>query len=187
MLRIFKSLTYSIFGLMSLGWLSVIFIIFMFVGPKDNWLLDFFANNLIIDEVIEKYGQDFSSLAKGLYILMGTMNIVLLAIAMIMSLAWSGLSHRLNIDSPGKAKIYAIHWLICTGVMLAIYVAIIFYFTKSTQYNAAQFLSGGGVTIIIFSQTIYYFLIYYIAVIVGTARFARSSVLFANKLPGNFL
>ena len=187
MLRIFKSLTYSIFGLMSLGWLSVIFIIFMFVGPKDNWLLDFFANNLIIDEVIEKYGQDFSSLAKGLYILMGTMNIVLLAIAMIMSLAWSGLSHRLNIDSPGKAKIYAIHWLIYTGVMLAIFVAIIFYFTKSTQYNAAQFLSGGGITIILFSQTIYYFLIYYMAVIVGTARFARSSVLFANKLPGNFL
>ena len=187
MLRIFKSLTYSIFGLMSLGWLSVIFIIFMFVGPKDNWLLGFFENNLIIAEKFEKYNQDFFSLAKGLYILMGTMNIVLLAIAMIMSLAWSGLSHRLNIDSPGKAKIYAIHWLIYTGVMLAIFVAIIFYFTKSTQYNAAQFLSGGGIAIIIFSQTIYYFLIYYIAVIVGTARFARSSVLFANKLPGNFL
>ena len=185
MLRIFKSLTYSIFGLMSLGWLSVIFITFMFVGPKDNRLLDFFANYLIIDPTI--YGQDILTILKGLYILMGTMNIVLLAIAMIMSLAWSGLSHRLNIDSPGKAKIYAIHWLIYTGVMLAIFVAIIFYFTKSTQYNAAQFLSGGGVTIIIFSQTIYYFLIYYIAVIVGTARFARSSVLFANKLPGNFL
>ena len=185
MLRIFKSLTYSIFGLMSLGWLSVIFIIFMFVGPKDNWLLDFFANYLIIDPTI--YAQDILTVLKGLYILMGTMNIVLLAIAMIMSLAWSGLSHRLNIDSPGKAKIYAIHWLICTGVMLAIFVAIIFFFTKSIQYNAAQFLSGGGITIILFSQTIYYFLIYYIAVIVGTARFARSSVLFANKLPGNFL
>ena len=185
MLRIFKSLTYSIFGLMSLGWLSVIFIIFMFVGPEPNRLLDFFENNIIVD--VTKYGQDFISLAKGLYILMGTMNIVLLAIAMIMSLAWSGLSHRLNIDSPGKAKIYAIHWLIYTGVMLAIFVAIIFFFTKSIQYNAAQFLSGGGIAIIIFSQTIYYFLIYYIAVIVGTARFARSSVLFANKLPGNFL
>ena len=186
MLRIFKSLTYSIFGLMSLGWLSVIFIIFMlFVGPNDNWLLDFFENNLIVD--VTKYGQDFIILAKGLYILMGTMNIVLLAIATIMSLAWSGLSHLLNIDSPGKAKIYAIHWLIYTGVMLVIFVAIIFFFTTSAQYNAAQFLSGPGITIILFSQTIYYFLIYYIAVIVGTARFARSSVLFANKLPGNFL
>ena len=185
MLRIFKSLTYSIFGLMSLGWLSVIFIIFMFVGPKDNWLLDFFANYLIIDPTI--YAQDILTVLKGLYILMGTMNIVLLAIAMIMSLAWSGLSHRLNIDSPGKAKIYAIHWLIYTGVMLAIFVAIIFFFTKSIQYNAAQFISGPGFAIILFSQTIYYFLIYYIAVIVGTARFARSSVLFANKLPGNFL
>ena len=185
MLRIFKSLTYSILGLMSLGWLSVIFITFMFVGPEPNRLLDFFENNIIVD--VTKYGQDFISLAKGLYILMGTMNIVLLAIAIIMSLAWSGLSHRLNIDSPGKAKIYAIHWLIYTGVMLAIFVAIIFFFTKSIQYNAAQFISGPGFAIILFSQTIYYFLIYYIAVIVGTARFARSSVLFANKLPGNFL
>ena len=185
MLRIFKSLTYSIFGLMSLGWLSVIFITFMFVGPKDNRLLDFFANYLIIDPTI--YAQDILTVLKGLYILMGTMNIVLLAIAMIMSLAWSGLSHRLNIDSPGKAKIYAIHWLIYTGVMLAIFVAIIFFFTKSIQYNAAQFISGPGFAIILFSQTIYYFLIYYMAVIVGTARFARSSVLFANKLPGNFL
>jgi hypothetical protein len=157
----------------------------MFVGPEPNRLLDFFENNIIVD--VTKYGQDFISLAKGLYILMGTMNIVLLAIAMIMSLAWSGLSHRLNIDSPGKAKIYAIHWLIYTGVMLAIFVAIIFFFTKSIQYNAAQFISGPGFAIILFSQTIYYFLIYYIAVIVGTARFARSSVLFANKLPGNFL
>jgi hypothetical protein len=118
---------------------------------------------------------------------MGTMNIFLLVTAIIFSLAWSGLSHLLNIDSPGKAKIYSIHWLIYTGITLAIFVAIIFYFTKSTQYNAAQFFSGGGIRIILFSQTIYYFLIYYIAVIVGTARFARSSVLFANKLPGNFL
>ena len=185
MLRIFKSLTYSILGLMSLGWLSVIFITFMFVGPKPNRLLDFFENYLIVD--VTKYGQDFIILAKSLYILMGTMNIVLLAIAMIMSLAWSGLSHRLNIDSPGKAKIYAIHWLIYTGVMLAIFVAIISFFTQSTQYNAAQFISSGGFYIILFSQTIYYLLIYYMGVIVGTARFARSSVLFANKLPGNFL
>jgi hypothetical protein len=104
-----------------------------------------------------------------------------------MSLAWSGLSHRLNIDSPGKAKIYAIHWLIYTGVMLAIFVEIISFFTQSTQYNAAQFISSGGFYIILFSQTIYYLLIYYMGVIVGTARFARSAVLFANKLPGNFL
>ena len=62
MLRIFKSLTYSIFGLMSLGWLSVIFITSMLIGPKDNRLLDFFANYILIDPTI--YGQDFFILAK---------------------------------------------------------------------------------------------------------------------------
>ena len=70
---------------------------------------------------------------------------------------------------------------------MLIFVAIISFFTKSTQYNAAQFISGGGFYIILFSQTIYYLLIYYMGVIVGTARFARSAVLFTNKLPGNFL
>ena len=74
MLRIFKSLTYSIFGLMSLGWLGVIFIASMLVGPKDSRLLDFFADYILIDPSI--YGQDFLILAKGLYILMGTMNIL---------------------------------------------------------------------------------------------------------------
>ena len=33
--------------------------------------------------------------------------------------------------------------------------------------------------------TLYYTLAYYVSVLLGTARFVRSSVLLANKLPGN--
>ncbi len=46
-------------------------------------------------------------------------------------------------------------------------------------------IGGTGMTIITGLSLIYYFLMYYVGVILGTARFARSSVLFANKLPGN--
>ena len=50
---------------------------------------------------------------------------------------------------------------------------------------AEQFMRGGGKTQIIIGSLIFYILMYYAGVLLGTARFARSSVLLANKLPGN--
>ena len=61
----------------------------------------------------------------------------------------------------------------------------IFIFLTNTTFDNA-FISGFGVTLLTAVSMIYYFLAYYVGVIVGTARFARSSVLFANKLPGVF-
>ena len=94
-------------------------------------------------------------------------------------------SHFLNIDAPGKAKIYAIHWLIFTGIYVAIVIGIISFFISSAQFAAAQQIGGPGSFRLFLFGTIYYSLIYYVGVLLGTARFARSSVLFANKLPGN--
>ena len=59
------------------------------------------------------------------------------------------------------------------------------FFTQSTTFESAEFIDGPGTFIITTLSLIYYFLMYYVGVILGTARFARSSVLFANKLPGN--
>ena len=102
-----------------------------------------------------------------------------------MTLSWVIGSHFLNIDAPGKAKIYAIHWLIFTGIYVATVIGIISFFISSTQFAAAQQIGAAGGTLLYFLETIYYTLIYYVGVLLGTARFARSSVLFANKLPGN--
>jgi len=90
-----------------------------------------------------------------------------------------------NVDGPGKAKIYAIHWLGYTGAYVGILILIISYFTQSSAYEAADMFSGGGVFLVFLMGTIYYSLIYYVGVLLGTARFVRSSVLFANKLPGS--
>ena len=103
-----------------------------------------------------------------------------------MTLVWSAGSHYLNVDAPGKAKIYFIHWAIFSGVFIALLFGIIFYFTQTTAYNAQQYLSGGGKTQIIFGSLVLYTIMYYAGVLLGTARFARSSVLLANKLPGGF-
>ena len=62
---------------------------------------------------------------------------------------------------------------------------IVIFFTQSSTFESAQFIGTGGTVIITIASLIYYFLMYYVVVILGTARFARSSVLFANKLPGN--
>ena len=102
-----------------------------------------------------------------------------------MALGWSAGSHYLNIDSPGKAKIYFIHWIIFTAILILVIFGIVMFFTQSTTFESAEFIGAPGTFIITILSLIYYFLMYYVGVILGTARFARSSVLFANKLPGN--
>ena len=69
---------------------------------------------------------------------------------------------------------------------MAIIIGIVFWFTKSSAFNAADFLSPGGVFLISAISFVYYFLTYYLSVFLGTARFARSSVLLANKIPGHW-
>ena len=102
----------------------------------------------------------------------------------LLTIGWSAGSHYLNIDAPGKAKIYFIHWAIYTSILLALITRVSLVFLTNTNFDNS-FISAGGVTIIMIISIIYYFLIYYIGVLLGTARFARSSVLLANKLPGN--
>ena len=111
---------------------------------------------------------------------------VLIAITIAAAIGWSAASHYLNINAPGKAKLYFIHWSIYSGILIGLLLAIAFYFTETTAYQAQQFLSGGGKFIIFIGSAVFYTLMYYIGVLLGTARYARSSVLLANKLPGGF-
>ena len=185
MVNIFRSCGYSLIGLGAVGWIAIILTIIMFAGPTDSALTDFFADNSIVAEDLESFGVDFTYVADDLFALMAQMNLSLLIITSLMSLGWSAGSHYLNIDSPGKAKIFFIHWTIFTSIFMVIVLGIVMFFTQSSTFESAQFLDTGGTIIIIILSMIYYFLTYYAGVILGTARFARSSVLFANKLPGN--
>lgn len=187
MVNIFRSLFLSLIGLGPFAAISIFFISSMIVGVgPESALATYFGDYIINSESLADAGDDFQDVANYLFKLFYEMNIALLSLTVIMTLSWSTWSHYLNVDAPGKAKIYFIHWAIFSSIFVGLLVAIILYFTQTTAYVAQQFLSGGGKTQIILISLILYIFMYYVGVLLGTARFARSSVLFANKLPGGF-
>jgi len=181
---ILRSVLLSSIGLVSLGWISFWFTTLNALGPDgESALLQWYFDNLVLSDEIISSGMPWEDLAVSLYNLLAQMTTALLSVAVIAALAWSIGSHFLNVDAPGKAKFYFIYWIIFTGIFMAIVVGIVFWFTKSSTFNAADYLSGSGVTTISIISFIYYFLVYYLGVLLGTARFARSSILFGNKIP----
>ena len=188
MKHIFRSIFLSFVGLGAIGWVSLYFTSLNLLGPRaDSGLLQFYFDNLVQGREITESGQNWEDLAVGLYRLLGQMTIALLVTTVAASLIWSIGSHFLNIDAPGKAKIYFIHWIVFTGIFIAIVMGTVFWFTKwSNGYNAADYLSTPGVGWISITSLVYYSLTYYLSVLLGTARFARSSVFLANKIPGHW-
>ena len=181
---ILRSVFLSVIGLALLGWVSFWFTTLNALGPDgESDLLQWYFDNLVQSEEITSSGMPWEDLAVSLYNLLAQMTTALLSAAVVAALLWSIGSHFLNVDAPGKAKFYFIYWIIFTGIFMAIVVGIVFWFTKSSAFNAADYLSGSGVTTISIISFIYYFLVYYLGVLLGTARCARSSILFGNKIP----
>ena len=181
---ILRSVFLSATGLALLGWVSFWFTTLNMLGPDgESNLLQWYFDNLVQSEEITSSGMPWEDLAVSLYNLLAQMTTALLSAAVVAALLWSIGSHFLNVDAPGKAKFYFIYWVVFTGIFMAIVVGIVFWFTKSSAFNAADYLSGSGVTTISIISFIYYFLVYYLGVLLGTARFARSSILFGNKIP----
>ena len=181
---ILRSVLLSAIGLALLGWVSFWFTTLNALGPDgESDLLQWYFDNLVQSEAITSTGMPWETLAENLYLLLARMTTALLSTTVVAALLWSIASHFLNVDAPGKAKFYFIYWIVFTGIFMAIVVGIVFWFTKSTTFDAADYLSGSGVTTISIISFIYYFLVYYLGVLLGTARFARSSILFGNKIP----
>ena len=186
MVNVIKSLFFALFGMSLLGWLSILLIITLYVGPSpDGFLLSFIESNFINSEDIENTGWTFSELAEKIYTFFAQLNIVLLIITIIFCICWSIASHFLNIDAPGKAKIYFIHWFFFSGIFVASLLGANYFFIWTDSFEVGQYLSNFGSFLLVVGSIIFYFIVYYLGLLLGTARFARSSVLFANKLPGN--
>ena len=184
MKHIFRSVLLSAIGLALLGWVSFWFTTLNALGPDgESDLLQWYFNNLVQSEEITSSGMPWEDLAVNLYLLLARMTTALLSTTVVAALLWSVGSHFLNVNAPGKAKFYFIYWIIFTGIFMAIVVGIVFWFTKSATFDAADYLSDSGVIKISIISFIYYFLVYYLGVLLGTARFARSSILFGNKIP----
>lgn len=189
MKNIIQSITYSLIGLASMSWISIYLITISVADPgPDSYIVDFFSDKIMSEERIQNLGFDnFAEISSAFFTkLFFHMNLILVILTTSMTIGWCVASHYLNIDAPGKAKIYALHWLVYTGIFVGLVFGIVFYFTGSTQYSSAQAITKGGQFLLLVMSLLIYVLPYYLGVLLGTARFARSSVLLANKLPGGF-
>ena len=165
--------------------ISIWFIVTLFSGPSEDGLItDFFIKLVAVGELADQ-GVTFSDVARDVFAMVAWVNIWSLAIVIIFALGWSAGSHYLNVDAPGKAKIYVMHWIVVSSIFIGLILLANFWCLNSTTFRASQDITKTGGITITFILTAYYTLAYYISLLWGTARFVRSSVLLANKLPGN--
>ena len=147
MKNIFQSIIYSLIGLSTIGWISVLLIIISVSDPgPDAFIVAFFDENIIASENYENLGfESFAEISTNFFTqLFFHMNLTLLLFTLAMTLIWSVASHYLNVDAPGKAKLYFIHWIIFTGAFVENLVGNIWYFTISSVYYTADLICAGG-------------------------------------------
>ena len=191
MINILKTLFWYFVGLAVLGLPAILLIISLFV-PVDSesyfFGSDWVANSFLDTAGVEEDGQDRFSATSEFNIMIAWLNINLLIVTFIFSLGWSIGSHFLNIDEPGKAKFFGLPWIIISGLCIGAIVVVCYIVLTSSIFYISQYVTTSSTNIITASAAIFYGLMYWIAVILGTARQARSAVLLANKLPArNFL
>ena len=192
MINILKTLFWYFVGLAVLGLPAILLIISLFV-PLDSesyfFGSDWVANSFLDTAGVEEDGQDRFSATFEFNIMIAWLNINLLIVTFIFSLGWSIGSHFLNINEPGKAKFFGLYWIIVSAAFIGVLCIVNFtVLSWGDTFPAAQDITTKSQTEMILLTVIYYGLMYWISVILGTARQARSAVLFANKLPArNFL
>tara|TARA_B110000977_G_scaffold64510_1_gene87814 strand:+ start:633 stop:1211 length:579 start_codon:yes stop_codon:yes gene_type:complete len=189
--NILKTLPWYFIGIAVLGVPAILLIGSLF-APLDveSFISPDWVSNAFMDSVtILEDGQDITMATTDFYFMFAWLNVNLLIVTIIFSLSWSIGSHFLNINEPGKAKFFGISWVIVSAIFVGLLIIVNFIILSwGDTFPAAQDITTESQTTMIILTVIYYSLMYWISVILGTARQARSAVLFANKLPArNFL
>ena len=190
-INILKTLPWYFIGIAVLGVPAILLIGSLF-APLDveSFISPDWVSNAFMDSVtILEDGQDITMATTDFYFMFAWLNVNLLIVTIIFSLSWSIGSHFLNINEPGKAKFFGISWVIVSAIFVGLLIIVNFIILSwGDTFPAAQDITTESQTTMIILTVIYYSLMYWISVILGTARQARSAVLFANKLPArNFL
>jgi len=189
--NILKTLPWYFIGIAVLGVPAILLMGSLF-APLDveSFISPDWVSNAFMDSVtILEDGQDITMATTDFYFMFAWLNVNLLIVTIIFSLSWSIGSHFLNINEPGKAKFFGISWVIVSAIFVGLLIIVNFIILSwGDTFPAAQDITTESQTTMIILTVIYYSLMYWISVILGTARQARSAVLFANKLPArNFL
>ena len=189
--NILKTLPWYLVGAAILGVPAILLIGSLF-APLDveSFISPDWVSKAFMDIVtIQEDDQDITMATTDFYFMFAWLNVNLLIVTIIFSLSWSIGSHFLNINEPGKAKFFGISWVIVSAIFVGLLIIVNFIILSwGDTFPAAQDITTESQTTMIILTVIYYSLMYWISVILGTARQARSAVLFANKLPArNFL
>ena len=137
---ILRSVLLSAIGLALLGWVSFLFTALNALGPNgESNLLQWYFDNLVQKDEIISQGIPWEALAENLYLLIARMSAALLSISVAAALIWSIGSHFLNVDAPGKAKLYFIYWIIFTGIFMAIIFGVVSWFLYGSVYESASY------------------------------------------------
>ena len=189
--NILKTLPWYFIGIAVLGVPAILLMGSLF-APLDveSFISPDWVSNAFMDSVtILEDGQDITMATTDFYFMFAWLNVNLLIVTIIFSLSWSIGSHFLNINEPGKAKFFGISWVIVSAIFVGLLIIVNFTILSwGDTFPAAQDITTKSQNTMIILTVIYYSLMYWISVILGTARQARSAVLFANKLPArNFL
>jgi hypothetical protein len=191
MINILKTLPWYFVGLATLGIPAILLIVSLLVPvDAENYFFgsDWVANSFLDFAGVEEDGQDRFSTTSEFNIMMAWLNINLLIVTFVFSLGWSIGSHFLNIDEPGKAKFFGLPWIVISALCIGAIVVVCLIVLTSSIFYVSQYVTTDSTFNIIIISAVFYGLMYWIAVILGTARQARSAVLLANKLPArNFL
>ncbi len=170
---------YAVFAALSI-WL-ILTLLLREINPDGNLVR--ILIKLVDEAELDQLGYTFAEIAVDMFYMIAWLNIWSLVTTVVFALGWSLGSHFLNVDAPGKAKVYAIHWLVVSGIFIGLLLIINIWILNSTRFPASQDITKTGTFSLTFYIMVYYTLAYYLSVLLGTARFARSSVLLANKLP----
>ncbi len=180
-----KSLIYPGIIAAVFGFISISFSTLLFSNPVEGGTINFLGNHIITDE-IESQGTPLADAAGPVCNVFGYSIVTSLATTLIFGFGWVVISHFLNVDGPGKSKIYSIYWIINSAVFTAILIILCtFVFFSGDSFLGSQYISGEGAFTLTIGLSVFYVLMYYLIVLLGTARHNRSSVFLAFKLPGN--
>lgn len=190
--NILKTLPWYLVGAAVFSVPSILLIIAL-LAPMDvestffatDWVARAFMD---LDGVLEDGLDQYTSSVEFNY-MFAWLNINLLITTIIFSLGWAIGSHFLNIDEPGKAKFFGITWTILSAVFIVVLLIVNFFILNwGSTFYISQYITTTNVSSLIIITAIYYGLMYWLSCILGSARQARSAVLFANQLPArNFL
>ena len=172
---------YGVFAALSIWLILTLFGFFGDINADGNLVK--ILMKLVDEGELDQLGYTFAMIADDMFYMIAWLNVWSLVATVVFALGWSLGSHFLNVDAPGKAKVYAIHWLVVSGIFIGLLLIINVWVLNSTRFPASQDITKPGTFTLTFYIMVYYTLAYYLSVLLGTARFARSSVLLANKLP----